>query len=287
MDSSHFDALTRSLAGPASRRRTLRLLAAGMLGGMLSPRLTRAAQRSDRDQDGLFDDDEAQVYGTNPDIYDTDGDGVGDGEEIWNRDQGLPGPSDPLTPAGGPPPQAAPDDPPVTCRGFGVPCDFDSECCAGSRCCFDGGSLRTECADVTMNGGSCPGDPPGQTTCGAGLTNCNGECVDLITNAGNCGACGNSCGLAGACTAGRCGAMQCSPSETLCAGVCTDITTNFNCGDCNVVCPDGLTCCSGACVDIANDVYNCGGCGLACFIPVVGDAICVRGECECKQFACL
>jgi hypothetical protein len=148
--------------------------------------------------------------------------------------------------------------------------------------------MRLECADVTMNGGACPGDPPGQATCTPGLTNCNGECVDLISNPSHCGACGHTCGLAGACTAGRCGAMQCAPSETLCAGVCTEIkSSEFNCGDCNVVCADGLTCCSGRCVDIANDAYNCGGCGLACFIPVVGDAICVRGACECKQDICL
>lgn len=40
------------------------------------------AERPDRDQDGLYDDDETDVYFTNPDVYDTDGDGVGDGEEV-------------------------------------------------------------------------------------------------------------------------------------------------------------------------------------------------------------
>ena len=41
-------------------------------------------ERPDRDRDGLFDDDERDVYGTNPDVFDTDGDGVGDGEEVFN-----------------------------------------------------------------------------------------------------------------------------------------------------------------------------------------------------------
>ena len=38
----------------------------------------------DSDGDGLFDTDETQVYGTNPSVYDTDGDGVGDGTEVYN-----------------------------------------------------------------------------------------------------------------------------------------------------------------------------------------------------------
>ena len=40
-------------------------------------------QRPDRDGDGLFDDDETDVYGTDPDNSDTDGDDVDDGKEVW------------------------------------------------------------------------------------------------------------------------------------------------------------------------------------------------------------
>ena len=46
----------------------------------------------DTDGDGLFDNDETNVYGTNPDKSDTDGDGINDGEELnfwgdsWNVD---------------------------------------------------------------------------------------------------------------------------------------------------------------------------------------------------------
>jgi hypothetical protein len=40
-------------------------------------------QRPDRDGDGLFDDDETDVYGTDPDNPDTDGDDVDDGKEVW------------------------------------------------------------------------------------------------------------------------------------------------------------------------------------------------------------
>src|SRR5688572_2371814 len=76
MDAQTFDRLTASVAHQRSRRGALRLLAGGVLAGLLSPRLTRAMQ-ADRDGDGLFDDDETNVYGTNPDLFDTDGDGVG------------------------------------------------------------------------------------------------------------------------------------------------------------------------------------------------------------------
>ena len=91
MDSQTFDRWTASIAEQRSRRATLGLLSGLALAGLLSPRLARGAQRSDRDGDGLFDDDETNVYGTNPDFYDTDGDGWGDGEEVYYN-------TDPLDP---------------------------------------------------------------------------------------------------------------------------------------------------------------------------------------------
>lgn len=39
---------------------------------------------SDRDGDGLLDTDETDFYGTNPDAFDTDGGGIGDGDEVFN-----------------------------------------------------------------------------------------------------------------------------------------------------------------------------------------------------------
>ncbi len=41
------------------------------------------ADRSGSDGDGRYDDDELYVYGTNPYWWDTDGDGSGDGEEVY------------------------------------------------------------------------------------------------------------------------------------------------------------------------------------------------------------
>jgi hypothetical protein len=83
VDPRTFDRWTAAVAHPRSRRAAWRVLAGGLLGGLLAPQLARAALQADRDQDGLYDDDEVQVYGTNPDVYDTDYDGVGDGEEVY------------------------------------------------------------------------------------------------------------------------------------------------------------------------------------------------------------
>jgi Bacterial TSP3 repeat len=41
--------------------------------------------RPDTDKDGLFDDDEVNVYGTNPKRADSDGDGRDDGQEVFDN----------------------------------------------------------------------------------------------------------------------------------------------------------------------------------------------------------
>jgi hypothetical protein len=50
--------------------------------------------RPDGDSDGLFNDDETNVYGTNPDVADTDGDGSDDGQEVFDGTDPL-DPNDP------------------------------------------------------------------------------------------------------------------------------------------------------------------------------------------------
>ena len=44
-----------------------------------------AQNRPDTDKDGLFNDDETNVYGTNPNKADTDGDGRDDGQEVFDN----------------------------------------------------------------------------------------------------------------------------------------------------------------------------------------------------------
>lgn len=83
MDGSRFNVLTRSLTDARSRRGVARaILAATFLLGFSFVAPPVAAQ-ADADGDGLFDPDETGVYGTNPYVFDTDGDGIGDGEEVY------------------------------------------------------------------------------------------------------------------------------------------------------------------------------------------------------------
>jgi hypothetical protein len=58
--------------------------------------------------------------------------------------------------------------------------------------------------------------------------------------------------------------------------------TSRLCGSCGsyVCCPSGLACCGSACVDLFEDFYNCGGCGIGCDEPsVYEEGACVDGTC--------
>jgi hypothetical protein len=158
MDHQTFDRLVAAAARRPTRRTALRLLAAGALGTLLPGGAARvlAAQRSDRDGDGLFDDDEVQVYGTNPDVYDTDGDGSGDGEEVYYG-------TDPLDGGAGQPA-------PTVCNGIGADCSGGGACCAGLACCFTQVVQRDVCTDIYATGGVCPDFP-----CPVGTRRCQGD----------------------------------------------------------------------------------------------------------------
>ena len=84
MDTTRFDRITalarRALAGAA-----LAALLAGV-GAHALPAAPAAAQPApvDSDGDGLYDEDEQYIYGTDPWAYDTDGDASPDGEEVFN-----------------------------------------------------------------------------------------------------------------------------------------------------------------------------------------------------------
>jgi hypothetical protein len=184
MDITRFDVLTRAVAVPARRRTALRLLVAGLFGAVLPSSALRAAQRTDRDFDGLFDDDEVEVYGTNPDVYDTDADGVGDGEEIYNRDQGLSGPSDPLTPAGGgtssaPPANTCPAGTDDCGSGCQYLTDDKNNCGACGNVCSDIEDCRGGvCQSICISAGE-PCQPDSLYPCCAGS-----GCAPVLTGVG-------------------------------------------------------------------------------------------------------
>jgi hypothetical protein len=184
MDAYTFDELTARLARRPNRRGTLRLLGGGILAGLLGYRgavSASALQRLDSDGDGLYDDDESFIYGTDPFGYDSDGDAVGDGEEVYYGTNPLIGdqvvleepPADPVVvvdggtvgdggcssvdAAGNCNGGVAVVDIRDYCRAEGASCTSDTDCCNTGTvlCCFDGTTLTTRCTDVTVYGGAC------------------------------------------------------------------------------------------------------------------------------------
>jgi hypothetical protein len=194
-----------------TRRTALRLLVgslgAGLL-GHLGTTLALAAQRPDRDNDGLYDDDEMEVYGTNPDVYDTDGDGVGDGEEVYLG-------TDPLTPAGG---NAGCPAGQVSYGGVCVAAEPSSNQLCAAQGLTDCGGVCTNTLNDASNCGTCGNACSPGGTCSGGV--CQGGCLALgsecVYGVNDC------CG--GACLYGVC---RCSPPRDVCA--------------------NGSTCCSGVC----------------------------------------
>jgi hypothetical protein len=115
--------------------------------------------------------------------------------------------------------------------------------------------------------------------CTGGTTNCNGKCVDVLIDPGNCGSCGDVCQGGFACTQGVCD-LVCSGGTSKCSDKCVDVSVDpNNCGNCGTVCPGGNTCqsgvctlvcsggtinCGGQCADTSADPSNCGSCGNVC-----------------------
>jgi len=70
--------------------------------------------------------------------------------------------------------------------------------------------------------------------CDRGLMNCNGICVDIMTNSANCGACGLACSGEDVCNVGVC---SCSMDKMKCNGKCVDTSYDpQNCGKCGMTC---------------------------------------------------
>lgn len=81
-----------------------------------------------------------------------------------------------------------------------------------------------------------PGTDAGPLTCDLGTEPCDGVCVDVRSDARNCGGCGRACEV---------------------GQLCED-------GSCVDICGPGLTPCGSACVDLGSDPDHCGACGRAC-----------------------
>ena len=80
--------------------------------------------------------------------------------------------------------------------------------------------------------------------CPSGEIECGIACVDTMTSATNCGACGEGCGAGLVCEHGKCG---CAGSEILCGGTCIEAVDDDHCGTCSTQCTGGAHCSGGAC----------------------------------------
>jgi len=106
----------------------------------------------------------------------------------------------------------------------------DSEVCSGAKVSCDGACV-TRCPD--------------------GTTQHTGSCVNMQTDANDCGGCSKT---------------STSPAngEPIC-----------NAGICDFSCSAGFTQCGGKCADTKSDRSKCGGCGKSCLAPT-----------RCKKAAC-
>jgi hypothetical protein len=189
-------------------------------------------------------------------------------------------------------------------------------------------NLNSDVGNCGFCGNTCPPPPPNTTaicvagTCGVGAClpgfyDCdanpaNGCEVNLNSDVGNCGFCGNVCpsfpNASSTCTGGICGMGPCFPGWDNCDGnpangceVNIDSDLN-NCGSCGNVCsaPGGTPVCTGgtcqvaSCdpglddcdgnptngceTDLLSDAANCGACGNICNLPNA-EPSCTGGDC--------
>ena len=96
----------------------------------------------------------------------------------------------------------------------------------------------------------CQGAMEGTVTCEGDRFACDDECVPILRDPGNCGACGVTCGF---------------------GEICRD-------GSCRRSCAIGLVACGRECRDLRSDVENCGACGNDCGPDAhCADAVCRPG----------
>jgi endoglucanase len=161
-----------------------------------------------------------------------------------------------------------------------------------------GHSGGTGTAGVSAGGSAGVGG--GGSQCAVGTSACSGTCVNLSTDALNCGACGKACTAGQVCS----GTCMCQAGLMACPSGCANIAADgANCGACGMACPAATPFCSSSacvatcpadkaqcgtgCVDPATfqtDALNCGMCGNKC---AAGQA-CMGGVCSCPvgQTAC-
>ncbi len=158
--------------------------------------------------------------------------------------------------------------------------DSSKVACGNGTCC----NAKSECC--------------GDSCCGEGTTCCGGNaCVNVKSDAQNCGKCGHACKNGNACVDGACVLVCDDATPDICNDRCVDVKSDAqNCGECGAKCSpesvcqdnecvevtvedcenEGQMACWGKCIDTTSDMLNCGECGLACDET---SEICIAGTC--------
>jgi len=193
-------------------------------------------------------------------------------------------------------------------------CAYVEECRDLQTSPLDCGACGTRCPSLVCQEGRCLSEDEAdqlgalELQCTEGFTLCpnvedpsHPACFDLLTDALNCGACGNVCPVNN-CSEGFCGGggiQNCAPPFAVCGDACVDTSSDpLNCGACGIACGAGETCqqgsCAasttnapapvcdagltdcGTCADLQNDPNNCGACGTICPSGQCGLGTCVE-----------
>lgn len=149
---------------------------------------------------------------------------------------------------------------------------------------------------VTCVAGAC------SFTCDEGFKRCSSECVDLTSDARNCGACGHACEPNQICQGSACVLNSCPGGQHPCNGICVSNLDPATCGSrcdpcptpangtatcdgasCGVSCNDGFHACSGACLSNTS-VASCGTRCTPCPTAANADVACNGQSCTytCK-----
>lgn len=149
-----------------------------------------------------------------------------------------------------------------------------------------------------------PSFQPGSGKCMEGTLKCNAdgtlgsfEATGPSTNPNHCGVNSGQCSnctlsTADTCADGQnclCGSIFGGCTDTnshCCAGSCTTADDVNNCGGCGIKCNSGQSCCGGKCADKLTDDTNCGDCGNICNGQHSSGATCNNGGCDYTNATC-
>lgn len=195
-------------------------------------------------------------------------------------------------------------------------CELDEPCpddftCINNRCVPGADVVFDTTVTADTSSGDVSTQVCGDEACEEGEDCCGFECISVMDDPDNCGACGNTCATDESCVDGACtcGDSSCNLGERCCSSganqscINTQVDIN-NCGACGEVCaneelcvrglcvcesPGGTqqcgeddTCCPGAgCRNLDTDALHCGACGVICG---AGES-CVDGACACGSTA--